>query len=125
MLVIKTFYADSSTIKKTWDYIVISKLCWWLTFLFLAPQVAPRNFRLTAISPNCVSLSYDPVLYPNGPESGLVYQVYYSFKTLNCMSQLRAFCTATYSCQCSLFCLVEGKMNMFITEALNQIKISF
>jgi len=44
-------------------------------FLFLAPQVAPRNFKLTAVSPYCVSLSYDPVLYPNGPESGLVYQV--------------------------------------------------
>jgi len=42
---------------------------------FLAPQVAPRNFKLTAVSPYCVSLSYDPVLYPNGPESGLVYQV--------------------------------------------------
>jgi len=39
------------------------------------PQVAPRNFRVTAVSPYCVSLSYDPVLYPNGPESGLVYQV--------------------------------------------------
>jgi len=43
--------------------------------LSLAPQVAPRNFKLTAVSPYCVSLSYDPVLYPNGPESGLVYQV--------------------------------------------------
>jgi len=40
-----------------------------------APQVAPRNFKLTAVSLYCVSLSYDPVLYPNGPESGLVYQV--------------------------------------------------
>jgi len=40
-----------------------------------APQVAPRNFKLTAESPYCVSLSYDPVLYPNGLESGLVYQV--------------------------------------------------
>jgi len=46
--------------------------------LFLAPQVAPRNFKLTALSPYCVSLSYDPVLYPNGPESGLVYQVLFS-----------------------------------------------
>jgi len=51
-----------------------------------APQVAPRNFILTAVSPYCVSLSYDPVLYPNGPESGLVYQVNdqkYFFKNLN------------------------------------------
>jgi len=47
------------------------------TFLwkFSAPQVAPRNFKLTTVSPYCVSLSYDPVLYPNGPESELVYQV--------------------------------------------------
>jgi len=45
-------------------------------FFILAPQVAPRNFELTAVSPYCVSLSYDPVLYPNGPQSGLVYQVY-------------------------------------------------
>jgi len=44
-------------------------------YLYIAPQVAPRNFKLTAVSPYCVSLSYDPVLYPNGPESGLVYQV--------------------------------------------------
>jgi len=36
---------------------------------------APRNFKLTAVSPYCVSLGYDPVLYPNGPESGIVYQV--------------------------------------------------
>jgi len=43
--------------------------------LFPAPQVAPRSFKLTAVSSYCVSLSYDPVLYPNGPESGLVYQV--------------------------------------------------
>jgi len=43
--------------------------------IVLAPQVAPRNFKLTAVSPYCVSLSYDPVLYPNGPDSGLVYQV--------------------------------------------------
>jgi len=40
-----------------------------------APQVTPRNFKVTSVSPYCVSLSYDPVLYPNGPESGLVYQV--------------------------------------------------
>jgi len=40
-----------------------------------APQVKPRNFALTAVSSYCVSMSYDPVLYPNGPESGLVYQV--------------------------------------------------
>jgi len=40
-----------------------------------APQVAPRNFRLTAVSSYCVSLSYEPVLYPNGLDSGLVYQV--------------------------------------------------
>jgi len=43
--------------------------------LLTAPQVAPRNFALTAVSLYCVSLSYDPVLYPNGPESGLIYQV--------------------------------------------------
>jgi len=43
--------------------------------VFLAAQVAPRNFKLIAVSPYCVSLSYDHVLYPNGPESGLVYQV--------------------------------------------------
>jgi len=43
--------------------------------LLTAPQVAPKNFKLTAVSPYCVSLSYDHVLYPNGPESGLVYQV--------------------------------------------------
>jgi len=43
--------------------------------LLLAPQVAPRNFKVTAVSPYCVNLSYDPVLYPNGPENGLVYQV--------------------------------------------------
>jgi len=42
---------------------------------FSAPQVAPRNFKLTAVSPYCVSLSYDPVEFANGPESGLVYQV--------------------------------------------------
>jgi len=60
--------------------LVISKLCWWLTPLFLAPQVAPRNLKLTAVSPYCVSMSYDPVLYANGPENGLVYQVYYSFE---------------------------------------------
>jgi len=46
-----------------------------LKYVVLAPQIAPRNFKLTAVSPYCVSLSYDPVLYPNGPESGLVYQV--------------------------------------------------
>jgi len=44
-------------------------------YFLLAPQVAPRNFKLTAVSLYCVSLSYDPVLYPNGPESELVYQV--------------------------------------------------
>jgi len=43
--------------------------------VFVAPQVAPKNFELTAVSPYCVSLSYDPVLYPNGPHSGIVYQV--------------------------------------------------
>jgi len=47
----------------------------WDKFFSVAPQVAPRNFKVTAVSPYCVSLSYDPVLYPNGPESGLVYQV--------------------------------------------------
>jgi len=45
------------------------------SFIFAAPQVAPRNFKVTAVSPYCVSLSYDPVFYPNGPENGLVYQV--------------------------------------------------
>jgi len=45
------------------------------SIIFAAPQGAPRNFKLTAVSPYCVSLSYDPVLYSNGPESGLVYQV--------------------------------------------------
>jgi len=49
--------------------------CFFLCALSTAPQVAPRNFKLTAVSPYCVSMSYDPVLYPNGPESGLVYQV--------------------------------------------------
>jgi len=44
-------------------------------FLLSAPQVAPRNFKLTAVSPYCVSLSYDPVLYPNGHETK--YVVYY------------------------------------------------
>jgi len=48
-----------------------------------APQVAPRNFKLTAVSPYCVSLRYDPVLYPNGPESGLVYQVNLPIITIN------------------------------------------
>jgi len=43
--------------------------------LFSAPQVAPKNFKLTALSSYCVNMSYDPVLYPNGPQSGLVYQV--------------------------------------------------
>jgi len=38
-------------------------------------------------------------------------------KTLNCMLQLRAFCTAIYSCQCNLFGSIKAKMNMFITEA--------
>jgi len=52
-------------------------------YLFLAPQVAPRNFKLTTVSPYCVSLSYDPVLYPNGPESGLVYQVNLPIKTID------------------------------------------
>jgi len=60
--------------------LVISKLCWWLISLLSAPQIAPRNFELTAVSPYCVSLSYDPVEFANGPENGLVYQVYYSFK---------------------------------------------
>jgi len=46
-----------------------------LEYVVLATQVAPRNFKLTAVSSYCVRLSYDPVLYPNGPESGLVYQV--------------------------------------------------
>jgi len=41
----------------------------------LAPQVAPRNVKVTAVSLHCVSLSYDSVLYPNGPQSELVYQV--------------------------------------------------
>jgi len=54
--------------------------------LLTAPQVKPRNFKLTAASPYCVSLSYDPVVYPNGPESGLVYQVndqQYFFKIIH------------------------------------------
>jgi len=46
-----------------------------LNYVFLAPQVAPISFKLKAVSPYCVSVSYDPVFYPNGPESGLVYQV--------------------------------------------------
>jgi len=48
---------------------------WLKLVLSTAPQVTPRNFKLTAVSPYCVSLSYDPVEFPNGPESGLVYQV--------------------------------------------------
>jgi len=62
-----------------------------LNYIVLAPQVAPRNFKLTAVSPYCVSLSYDPVLYPNGPESGLVYQVHTQhISVLNCKFIIQA-----------------------------------
>jgi len=67
MLILQLFKRHETSYLKT---ILVINL-----FLFSAPQIAPRNFKVTAESPYCVSMSYDPVLYPNGPESGLVYQV--------------------------------------------------
>jgi len=77
-----------------------------LNYIVLAPQVAPRNFKLTAVSPYCVSLSYDPVLYPNGPESGLVYQVHTQhskISTVNHDARLHIFYTKNKSIIVSLF----------------------
>jgi len=43
--------------------------------MFVAPQISPTDVEVTAIDQNCVRVSWGPVEYPNGPKSGLVYQV--------------------------------------------------
>jgi len=57
--------------------------------LFSAPQVAPRNVKLTAVSPYCVSLNYDPVEFPNGPENDIVYQVIHVWENRTHSNKLR------------------------------------